>query len=773
VPTLLLIALLPGAFAQAAPATPAAATPAPGVPVSASVAAVPGPLDGPWTTLSPTALQSTLPYPPPLAAALASRDWATAIPLLQAMDRTALPGAVAGDQAFVLAWALERADRAKEAVSLIEPVRAAVNAPTPYVQLVVGELLLADGKPVDAIAALSHIGGAGPIQVRASLALAEAYAKVDRKNDERDVYLALAARPDPAPGSSIALWALARRAGLGSPASTVFLQRLYRSYPGSAEEKASSASYPAPTLEDLAWRADRLQEDGSWAAAVALLEPHLAETTGKDATGCMYRYAYGRAENKLSNLTTAADVLAPLGTSCVGVDDDRGAKALYVAAKSLERKKDWAGAGRLYAQIPTHFPTHSMADDGYALGGVALAEAGDLPGARALWAKGYEAHPTGDLAGETAFRLAFGAYLAGDTPEAIHWADRAAAEVPLASSPTDVLAARYWAARWRAWPSLSDPTARNPDPAAITAAIDGLERVATEGAWHYYGVLAAARLKELAPDRAGKLGRPVMDADDAPWRVRDSWRARPAVQNALGLVRVGLTTDALVELGTLDDDELTGAEMAITTGLQASAGGFLAAHDRLRNWLKTHPPESLGPNAYKVMRQAYPNQYWPEVQTAATGYSWDPRVFHALVREESNFNPQIKSFAGACGLSQLMPATASGCAKKIGVPYSSSRIWDVATNLKLGAWYLDTLHTRYHGDSALALAGYNAGEGNADRWLAAWPDAPTDFVVETISFRETRHYVKRVLSTWQTYRLLYGTGALYDDWSRFNHDAVP
>jgi soluble lytic murein transglycosylase len=457
----------------------------------------------------------------------------------------------------------------------------------------------------------------------------------------------------------------------------------------------------------------------------------------------------------------------------VGIDDDRGAKALYVAGKSLERKKDWATAGRLYAQIPVLYPKHSMADDGYALGGVALAESGNLDGARQLWAKGYEAHPTGDLAGESAFRLAFGAFLAGDTTEAIRWADRASAEVPLASSPTDVLAARYWAGRWRAWPSLTDPKARNPDPAATAAAIDLLEAVAAKDPWHYYSVLAAARLKELAPDRAARLGRPEMDPDDAPWQVRDTWRALPAVQNAIGLVRVGLTTDALAELGTVDDATLTGAEMAITTGLQSSAGSFLFAHDRLRSWLKTHPPESLGPNPYKVLRQAYPNQYWDDVQAAAGGYTWDPRVFHALVREESNFNPKIKSFAGACGLSQLMPATASGCAKRLGVSYSSSNIWDVATNLKLGAWYLDTLHARYHGDSALALAGYNAGEGNADRWLAAYPDAPADFIVETISFRETRHYVKRVLSTWQTYRLLYGTGDLFADWSRFNYDAVP
>ncbi|MFZ5475730.1 MAG: transglycosylase SLT domain-containing protein [Myxococcota bacterium] len=748
-PTLLL-PLLGWALAQTRPADPVPA--------------------GPTAALPDAALDPALPLSPALATALSARDWAAAVPLLQAMDRTKLAGRQAGDHAFLLAWALQRAGRAKEAASLVEPVLAAQDPPPAYVHLVVGEVLLAGDKAVEAAEAFQKVNGAGPVDVRAQLGLAEAYEKASRRNDARDVYAKLAARPDPAPGSSLALWALAQRAGLGSPESTGFLRRLYRHYPGTAEDRAAAASMPKPSLDDLAWRADRLQETGSFSSAVDLLDDRLGETTAKD---CVYRFAYGRAQHKLNNLTTAASVLEPLGEGCKGNDDDRGAKALYLAGKSLERKKDWAGAARVYAKIPALFPDHSMADDGYALGGIALQEAGDLSGARALWAKGFERHPTGDLAAESAWRLALGAWLAGDVEEAIRWADRGQLEVPLSRAPTDVLACEYWAARWRAWPSLTEPKKLTSDKTRLDAAIAGFESLASREPWHYYGILAASRLAELAPERFAALARPKMDGDDLPWQVRESFVAQPAVQNALALSRLGLYRDALAELDTLDEAALTGSEMAILTSIQTRAGDFLVAHDRMRTWLKTHPPSALGPNSWKVMRHAYPNKYWEDVQTAAKGYSWDPRVFHALVREESNFNPQIKSHAGACGLSQLMPTTASGCAKRMGLAYSSSKIWDVPTNLKIGAWYLDTLHARYRGNSALALAGYNAGEGNADKWLAARPDAPTDLYVETISFRETRHYVKRVLSTFQTYRLLYGDGPLYDDWKRFNHDAVP
>lgn len=732
--------------------------------------AVPGAPSGPFTTLSPTALSPVMTLSPELAAALGARDWATAVPLLQKVDRTGLKGAQVGNHAFLLAWALQRAGRGKEAVPLVEVVRDAQDAPPAYVKLVIGEILLEDGKAVDAATALAEVDGASPIQVRGRLALAEAYEKAGRTADARKVYEALAARPDPAPGSSLALWALARRSGLGSEASNAYLGRLYRSYPGSAEDKAAAANMPKPTIQDIAARGDRLQEAGNHNAAVTLLGPRLAEATPKD---CQYRYAYGRAQHKLSNLTSAAQVLEPLGKSCRGVDDDRGAKALYLAGKSYERKKEWGNAARAYAAIPANYPAHSMADDGYALGGIALQEAGDLAGARRLWAAGFESHPTGDLAAETGWRLAFGAWLAGDGAEALRWVDRVAAEVPLSRSPTDVLGCLYWAARWRAWPSLEEPTKRTTDAAALADATTRFEALANRAPWHYYGLLASGRLEELAPERAKALARPPMDPDDAPWQVRDSFRAEPAVQNAMALVRVGLTGEALAELDTLDDGGLTGAEMAIVTGVQAATGQFLVAHDRMRTWLKTHPPEVLGPNPWKVMRQAYPERYWPEVQTAAAGFGWDPRVFHALVREESNFNPKIKSHAGACGLSQLMPATAAHCAKKMGVKYSSTLIWDIPTNLKIGAWYLDGLHSRYRGNSALALAAYNAGEGNADKWLAERPDTPTDVYVESIPFRETRHYVKRVLSTFQTYRLLYGDGTVYLAWARFNHRAVP
>jgi soluble lytic murein transglycosylase len=723
-----------------------------------------------WATVGATAFTPTLPLAPEVLKVLAQRDHAAAVTALNAVDAKQLPGAQAANLSFLRAWELQRAGRGSEAVTLLDVIPKATDVPAPYADLVTGEILLAAGRATDAIAPLERVIGAGPIEVRARLALADAYQQTSRTADARRVWSELVARPDPSPGSSEALWALAQKDGLSSSQSKVWMERIYRYYPGSAEDR--KVVWPTPSLEDLAARGDILQERGAYAGAKDLLDDRLAEVPNNTVTGCTYRFAYGRAQHKLSNVTDAAAVLTPLGASCKGIDDDRGAKALYIAGKSLERKKDWGGAAAAYALIPKNYPSHSMADDGYALGGIGRQQAGDLPGARKLWTAGFEAYPEGDLAGETAWRLAWGAWLAGDVPEALRWTDACAAKVPLASNPTDVLGCRYWAARWRAFPNPKDPSAKNPDAAVLAEAVAGFDALARQEGWHYYAILAVARLNQLVPDHA-VIPRPPMDPADAPWQVRDSWLHSTAIQNAMGLVRVGLIGDAMVEFAQWDDDDLTGSEMAIVTGAQTAGGDFLMAHDRLRAYLKTHPPSALGPNAWKVMRQAYPEIWWPEVKVATAGYSWDGRLFHGLVREESNFNKAIKSHAGACGLSQLMPTTASGVAKRMGLSYSSADIWKPEVNLKIGAYYLNGLHARYHNDSALTLAAYNAGEGNVDKWLALTPNAPLDEVVEAIPFRETRMYVKRVSSSWQTYRTLYGSGALFVDWSDFMTDAVP
>jgi soluble lytic murein transglycosylase len=137
-------------------------------------------------------------------------------------------------------------------------------------------------------------------------------------------------------------------------------------------------------------------------------------------------------------------------------------------------------------------------------------------------------------------------------------------------------------------------------------------------------------------------------------------------------------------------------------------------------------------------------------------------MIHAIARQESQFDRKIVSRAGARGLMQLMPGTARETAGFIGVGYSPSSLDDPQYNIQLGSWYFGRLMDRYQGSYPLAVAAYNAGPGNVNKWLNANGDPRTtgDILgwIEAIPLTETRGYVQRVLENAVVYDLLNPKG---------------
>ncbi len=133
-------------------------------------------------------------------------------------------------------------------------------------------------------------------------------------------------------------------------------------------------------------------------------------------------------------------------------------------------------------------------------------------------------------------------------------------------------------------------------------------------------------------------------------------------------------------------------------------------------------------------------------------------MVHAIARQESQFDRKIVSRAGARGLMQLMPGTARDIAGKLGVSYSPSSLDDPAYNIMLGSWYFGRLMDTYQGSYPLAVAAYNAGGGNVNKWIAAYgdPRVTGDVLgwIEAIPFSETRGYVQHVLENAVVYDLL-------------------
>ncbi|HBY76990.1 MAG TPA: tail length tape measure protein, partial [Cyanobacteria bacterium UBA11148] len=131
----------------------------------------------------------------------------------------------------------------------------------------------------------------------------------------------------------------------------------------------------------------------------------------------------------------------------------------------------------------------------------------------------------------------------------------------------------------------------------------------------------------------------------------------------------------------------------------------------------------------------------------------NPLLVMALIRQESRFEPEIRSIAGATGLMQVMPGTGQWIADKIQL--KDYNLKNPNDNVKLGTWYLDYTHQEYSNHSLLAVASYNAGPGNVAKWVRQYSFTDADAFIEEIPFSETKGYVEAVFENYWNYLRLY------------------
>lgn len=213
------------------------------------------------------------------------------------------------------------------------------------------------------------------------------------------------------------------------------------------------------------------------------------------------------------------------------------------------------------------------------------------------------------------------------------------------------------------------------------------------------------------------------------WQVEFTNRLKPTVAEQF--------TDGLLRLSM--DDHLNGIFMLSSLA-----------------WRET--PEERA--EYKALKQQigywqalYPFPYMETIEQWAQQRQLNPMLVIALIRQESRFEPEIESSAGALGLMQVMPETGDWVAKQIGLQNYS--LTNPVDNINLGTWYLDYTHREYTNNSMLAVASYNAGPGSVADWIKKYGLEDPDRFVEEIPFPETRGYVESVLGNYWNYLRLY------------------
>ena len=290
------------------------------------------------------------------------------------------------------------------------------------------------------------------------------------------------------------------------------------------------------------------------------------------------------------------------------------------------------------------------------------------------------------------------------------------------ASPITLARALYW--RGRAADAAGD--------------VVGAKTFYAEGARYYttfYGQLAAERAgvdkivlghdPEPSPaDRQRFEGREIIRAARDMAQINDRDLFRAFVLAAAETVPNGEEAALLVDLAHGFGDQ----DLAMRVVRSAAQHGFI------------------------LPDRGYPLRSPPNAPQGA-----EPALVFAITRQESGFDPRVRSGPGARGMMQLMPATARTTARRIGEPFRFQMLDDPDYNMRLGSSYLGSMVGDFSGSYVMAIAAYNAGPGRPAQWVSFCGDPrasgadPADFI-ECIPFQETRNYVMRVLEATEVYR---------------------
>ncbi len=201
--------------------------------------------------------------------------------------------------------------------------------------------------------------------------------------------------------------------------------------------------------------------------------------------------------------------------------------------------------------------------------------------------------------------------------------------------------------------------------------------------------------------------------------------------------------------------EVSASSQPLDPGFVERAVVWLQAHGQYRPSLQllyrllNEPGQRL---TLDRARMLYPQAFEAMAAESATAENLDPSLLLGLIREESSFDSEAKSWVGAQGLTQLMPATAAEAARSLHL--KSFDLANPADNIKLGAKYLSTM-IESQGRIYLALMAYNAGGGRIRPWKEAMGRLPEEIFVEAAPFSETRSYVKKILTSTVMYGVLH------------------
>lgn len=378
---------------------------------------------------------------------------------------------------------------------------------------------------------------------------------------------------------------------------------------------------------------------------------------------------------------------------------------LYLQAQILEEQGDMAKAIALYQEIGENYPQSSLRYQALWQAGWLSFKNQDWLKAKQIWERLQSLHP--------------------NSP----WIEKT----------------YYWIGR--AWQELK-------------------EEEKAEGSFQYLRQNFPASFYSLLPSSHGNLSQikiifatPLEEKTLKSFLEKNNGLSIPInLEKGKALARLGLIEDALGELAAAEEKGKTSLEIQKEIArLYRELGEFARSTLLIRKSFRLRPLGNNLPDTEKsLFLLAYPlgNLFW--INYYAQIRNLDPALVCALVLEESRFQQQALSVAGAKGLMQILPKTGQQIARQLGLPsFQEKLLFEPEFNLQLGTWYLAHLLQEFSGKLPLALAAYNAGPHAVKEWISRFPNLREDEFIENIPYTETRNYVIRVLNSFQAYRFLY------------------
>jgi soluble lytic murein transglycosylase len=470
-------------------------------------------------------------------------------------------------------------------------------------------------------------------------------------------------------------------------------------------------------------RGDALLAAGRTAEAIAALRS-VPLASLPPAQADLARVRLGRALLSRRAVTEGRAVLQK-----VGPESPHGAEAAFLLARERAQRTRSADP---FLPVADGFPGTPWGEE--ALLSLANHYQKDALDEAALpwWRRLAAEYPQGRYVERAAWRAGWGDYRARRFEEAAQRFETTARLRPPSGSTAGFL---YWAGRSRAALGQTD-RAR----ALLAETIQRYKHA-------YHGVRAREALARLG----GRPASPPQLAAMTP--PPEAPLPEPRATRLRQLLLVDRTEEAKEELRLLPESPRVQATLA---WIDWRAERYRPAITAMKRAYPEWVGEAGDRLPAEVWRILFPLRYDQELRQAAQQEGLDPALVAALILQESSFDADALSRAGARGLMQVMPATGRKIARAKGQRYRRAALHDPETSIDFGTHYLRQMSERFSGAVEKVLAAYNAGPHRVDSWTAVRGELPPEDFIEGIPFSETRTYVMIVLANREQYRRLYG-----------------